>query len=176
MGDISKFMGLTTAQAAQLSASAKEDSPLLDVPIADGLMYRDAVTVFGVVAPNGVNIATTNNTSWVDVVNYTGAGVIEYLAFACFDSTRTMDFELLIDGVSITSVSQTGHANGYGRLIVGTHAEQKYYTGSALSQWFPMISLGAVPFKTSLQIRHKVKTASGSTGNFETHYRYRKTA
>jgi hypothetical protein len=108
---------------------------------------------------------STSSTSFVDVVNYTGSGVIDGLAAFCSVADGTL--ELIMDGVTVDSSSTlNGLIVQVGGIITGFDSGASNFTGS-------LISCEELVFKSSLQIRHKVTNGANTIA---TYYRYRKTS
>ena len=172
----------TTAKAAYLNASissrAAEDTPLLDIPIASGIVIGGT---------GGVNNASasladfehysvtayTSSTTYVDVVNYTGQGVLNWTVSMCMQSTGSgAACEVLIDGVVVSSLSLVVFSASYTvHCLAGFLKSIPYWNGAVITK--PVVDADQIPFKTSLQVRHKAGSGSGNT---VTRVRYRKTA
>lgn len=100
-----QFFGLSPTQAADLAAVA--DSPILNPPITLG---GTASVALGAAVPNcaGVLSHTTTSTTDVQVVSYTGKGVVYLAGTYCnsavaFAATLTV----VIDGVTLTATTGT---------------------------------------------------------------------
>lgn len=112
--------------------------------------------------------ANATTTSWTDVINYTGAGVLEMLC-AKIDAHATSAgaFEVIIDGVTAYTGSLVPTSNSFAiSTPIGTLL--RYWDGTTISL-VPVPGQG-VPFRTSLQVRHRL-TTSGSTQTTRLRYR-----
>jgi hypothetical protein len=164
----------TLGTAANLALAAKENTPLLDTPIASGFIPADATTGSQAIGHlYGCGIITTDINNATTTVTYTGQGVLEFCALGNISAGSNESLTLVIDGVTVfASGSFLGNATV--EIIVcpvGAANRAWYWTGSALSSVGSM-ALGAVPFKTSFTI-----TAIGTTSsNGYLYYKYRKTA
>lgn len=148
---------------AAISTRAAAANPLLSVPMLNGLVGNAAVTLAAYLynIASGHTWASSTSTSFVDAVNITGAGVLEVAILQNSSGTGVVaSMDVLIDGVVVASVSTSGAT--YSTCAV---------VGSASSSG---ISPGAVPFSTSLQIRHKM--ASASAQGTLVYYKYRRSA
>lgn len=160
------------ARAGKLDTAALEASPLLSAPIASGLIptapteivLTDPTSVYTI--NSGLYHQSTTSASYVDAVNYTGKGVLQFAALQCQQSTSssaTATMQITIDGVVIQAPTVPAHSNNsYAKIIaiVGVIT-----TGS-------LVSLDSIPFKTSLRIEYKT-TSPGTARSF---VKYRKTA
>lgn len=156
----------TRASAANvdvvLSTRAAETTPVLATPIAGGLSSGSSAWGEDLsLVICGLLSASTNTSTYTDVVNYTGKGVLEFCAQQnSYTGAVTHNLDILIDGAVVYSNALTGSAN--------------YQTSCPVGIVGPSVAgLGAVPFKTSLQIRHKM---SASVSGGKTFYKFRKTA
>lgn len=120
-----------------------------------------------IVNVSGLTSATSTSSSPVDVVNYTGAGVLEF----CAESTQanvvhTPSMTVTIDGVAMPTISPvgTGTQSTIGVLVGAV-------VGAGSGAVISGVSLGAVPFNSSLQISH---TSNGSN-TATCRYKYRRT-
>ena len=138
--------------------------PIADIPIASGLA-SSVFTAFGTLGgdatlaplllPVTPIYSTNTTTDFVDAINYTGAGVIEFCAFYNRAVTYTEQVgEIIIDGISVFSF--TAAASSQFRCPVGSVS----YNATT---YVHSVGLGAVPFKQSLQIRHKRGATSGTS-------------
>lgn len=146
--------------------STQSSSPLLSPPIAGGISTSDENYLTGTIL-GGVS-ASTNSTSYVDVVNYTGAGVLEFCLGIMGGAGTTGSYIITIDGLDSTfTITSTSGAYYTAECFVGAVAS---YIGDYVIRG---ISLASIPFKESLRIQHKT-----SNGGYAatTNYRYRKTA
>ena len=146
--------------------STQPSSPLISPPITDGISASGEQYLVGPII--GAVSASTTSTSYVDVVNYTGAGVLEFCLGMQIGVGTTGSFIIPIDGIdsSFTVVSGSG-AYTTAECLVGavTSNFSDYVIGG--------IALASIPFRTSLRIQHKTSSGSYSA---TTNYRYRKTA
>lgn len=158
------------ASAADVSALSALNSPVLKPPIAGGITANTAVNVGLLSTAHSLfDIQSTNSTtSYIDVVNYTGSGVVEFCAFQSYGGAagQTSDLDIIIDGITVYSGTSatTGSADVNTRVPIGSIDTYSIYTYA---------SPGAVPFKTSLQIRHK---RTGTTTASIVVCKYRKTS
>jgi hypothetical protein len=161
----------TNARAGYLDALnggiAQENTPILDVPIASGIVGSDSRTLSGSLATMSAGLATssTTGTSYSDAVNYTGEGVLCFAAVQTTANSVAAYMTITIDGVSMGEVTATAAqykiTPQVGALTIGASPADP--TG---------IAFEAIPFKTSLQIQKK----AASTGTCDIFYKYRKTA
>ena len=155
----------TLATASNLALTAKEDTPLLDTPIANGIATPVS---FGLTAYNYYNAvmlgdwSTTTSTTFDDLANgtYTGKGVLKGVAFmVASDSggSRTGTLEIIIDGVTALSFTLSPPASStYGVAAVGSffvHPTNTVYLA---------VADDAIPFKTSIQVRYKISNVAGT--------------
>ena len=146
--------------------STQSSSPLLSPPITGGISASDENYLSGTI--HGVESASTNSTSYVDVVNYTGAGVLEFCLGIVIGAGVTGSYIITIDGLDSTfTITSTSGAYSMSECFVGAVAS--YISDYVIRG----ISLASIPFKESLRIQHK--TSNGSY-TMTTNYRYRKTA
>lgn len=157
MGDISKFIGLTSSQSSKVLGSAQETTPGLASPMASGLRdptAQNSYTLLSNASVGGGEAASTTSTSLVDAVNVTGAGILEIAAFQQGTTGQTATMVITIDGVIAYSGTVVGAASFPAKCIVGT---RDAVDNTGFMAW----SCGHVPFKTSLRIQHS--TTSGGT-------------
>ncbi len=156
------------ARAGKLDTAALEASPLLSAPIASGLMptaptilyitsYQDVYT-----KNSGLEHASTTSTSYVNAVNYTGKGVLEFAGLQSETAAATATMQITIDGVVVHLSTVAGTGGGAANVAAMVGVINKAECG---------ISLSWVPFKTSLKIEYK--TSAGTARAFT---KYRKTA
>ena len=135
---------------------AQETTPILDIPIASGLAlpgpYAQGRLLAGHLhgAVSGPGSFTTSSTTYADVLNYTGQGVLSFLAIAP-DAAVAAYLKLVIDGVTVLTDFVTTNIQYSCRAAVGT------ISGDTTN---PIISLDAIPFKTSLQIQAKIASST----------------
>lgn len=156
----------TDARAGKLDTAALEASPLLSAPIVSGVVPQapTAVTLSATTdvytKNSGLEHLSTTSTTYVNAVNYTGKGVLEFAAAQHDTNSLTTTMQITIDGVVVILGTVVGSGfNGTVAAMVGV------INSSA------GISLAAIPFKVSLKI--EVKVTSGTGRSF---IKYRKTA
>ena len=111
----------------------------------------------------GLASGSTSSTTYVDIVNYSGQGVLEFCALMA-NGTPTVSMKLIIDGVEVGAISASASSSNYsGKPLAGLFAIET--AGGS-------ISLSQIPFYSSLVIQAKVST----TGSSLVYYKYRKTA
>jgi hypothetical protein len=126
------------------SVSAALNPPAL----ANGLNVTKYIAGTGAVAPFGTlieNTATTSSPTLTDMVNYTGAGVLEFAFAMTSASVETARMQIIIDGVIVADVTtpavQWAMLTPVGGIVAVAAAN--YYA--------PV--LAAVPFSKSLNIK-----------------------
>lgn len=146
----------TDVRAGKLDTAALESTPLLSPPKVAGLIPQapTAVTLSATTdvytKNSGLEHSTVTSTSYVNAVNYTGKGVLEFAAAQHDTNTMTATMKITIDGVSNIEAPVVGSGfNGTVAAMVGV------INSSA------QISLAAIPFKTSLKIEVKVTAGTG---------------
>jgi hypothetical protein len=156
----------TDVRAGKLDTAALEASPLLAPPIVSGVIPQapTAVTLAATTdvytKNSGLEHLATTSTSYVNAVNYTGKGVLEFAGAQADTSTYVTTMKITIDGVVVIEGTVTGSGfTGVAAAMVGV------INSSA------GVSLCAIPFKASLKI--EVKTSAGTGRSF---IKYRKTA
>ena len=166
------------ASSAEAAACAQTTDPMLAVPT---LLCNGATTTVDQwsttnyawstpAAPFRSAAATT--TSWTDVLNVSGKGVLE-MVVAKLDAhaTSTGQVQILIDGSTIWDSGTIPNASSSFSTTVPVGTLRSFYNGSAISV-VPVPGEG-IPYRTSCQVRHKL-VASGSTLN--TYVRARRSA
>ncbi len=130
---------------------------MLDVPSSLGAARTYSTTVLSgqFHSPS----ASTSSTALVEALNVSGAGVIEWLAHTNSGAGTGVYVEVWIDGALVYS-STAAVVNGATAPIVGAMMEGASYQFIS--------SLGAVPFRKSVVVKHKVTTGSSIVS-----YRYR---
>ena len=157
----------TNARAGYLDAlntGVTVASPLLADVKANGMMEgSDSPAGLATLdaSMSGLTADSTVSTTFVDAVNYTGAGVL--LFAAAQKSTQNVTIEVLIDGTQIVSATLTA-GSGTCAVAVGALCGP---TGT------PVVVFEPIQFRTSLQIRHKTASAAAPSICY---HRYRKTA
>jgi len=144
--------------APAIAACAQETTPLLRPPIAGGYVDNNAAFTASIVAA-GIPASLSSSTTYVDVVNYTGQGVLSFAAAQTLVAAQSASIRVVIDGVQLCDTA-TGTAQYDARCPVG-----------AITQY--MIAFEAIAFKVSLQIQTK---CSGGSNTARLLYKYRKTA
>lgn len=154
------------ALAAKLANAAQETNPILDSPSAITLGTPQLAiapvngeAVFPLVYGSVSGQAVTTSSTFVNVLSVTGAGVLELVAFY-LSSSITYYVEIVIDGVTVYSGSITADATEY-RAKCPVGAITLAYNGSIKT--FSIAALSAIPFKTSLLIRHRVSSTTANT-------------
>ena len=162
------------ASSAEVAACAQKADPNIAPPsllCAGSTSGYDQLqtSVYVLLAPaSPFTSANATTTSWTDVINYTGAGVLEMLC-AKIDqhATSAGAFEVIIDGVTAYTGSLVPTATSFAiSTPIGTLL--RYWDGTTISL-VPVPGQG-VPFRTSLQVRHRL-TTSGSTQTTRLRYR-----
>ena len=124
----------------------------------------------------GAQTATTNSATYVDAVNYTGSGYVDFLAFIG-GTTRGIEFDIIIDGVTVLA---SGSADAYKvALPVGSMSFANLWdaAGNATRSAIHTAAGCPVVFYASLQIRHRRNNTTGSgTPDVATMYRVVKTS
>lgn len=133
--------------------------PLLDVPSSLGAARTYSTTVLS--GQFHSPTASTSSTALVEALNVSRAGVIEWLAHTNSGPGTGVYVEVWIDGALVYS-STAPVVNGATAPIVGAMMEGASYQFIS--------SLGAVPFRKSVVVKHKV-----ATGTSIVSYRYRTT-
>lgn len=159
----------TDARAGKLDTGALEASPLLSPPIVSGVVPTAPTAVIiawytHVYTKNsGLEHSGVTSTSYVNAVNYTGKGVLEFAAAQNETAAGTTTMQITVDGVVIILATVAGVGGGSANVaaMVGV-----------INSDSCVISLSAIPFKISLKI--EVKVTGGSTGR--SFIKYRKTA
>lgn len=156
----------TDARAGKLDTAALEASPLLSAPIVSGVVPQAPTAVLLAAASDvytknsGLEHLAVTSTTYVNAVNYTGKGVLEFVAAQNETTSGTTTMQITIDGVVPILATVAGDVFGKVAAMVGV------INSSA------QVSLSAIPFKTSLKI--EVKVTASSTGR--SFIKYRKTA
>lgn len=154
----------TSARADQLDAVAQE-RPLAAGGLLGGATATGDNGSLAQLSVFGLSLATTASTLDVDVVNYTGPGVLSFLEGHIGSVAGGGFITVTIDGVVAFAGATNIGSGAYNRkCIVGTHAYFNAVNGT--------ICFEDIPFKTSLRIQHRA--AAGS--RIHTIYRYRKHA
>jgi hypothetical protein len=157
----------TPARAAALdSAASTGTNPILSPPIANGLPFPSTSinsnpTYLTLVTACAGQYAISTSTSYTAIVNVTGKGVLNFLAFSASNVGGSL--RLTIDGVVIFTVSAS-----YNNIYVGAAQVQSVSPYDVLG-----ITYGNIPFKQSLLIEH---LSSTSGQQIATIYKYHRTA
>lgn len=156
----------TLATASNLALAAKEDTPLLDTPIANGIATPVSFSLTAYSYYNAVMLgdwSTTTSTTFVDLANgtYTGKGVLKGAAFMVVSdagASRTGTFEIIIDGVTVLSFTiSPPPSTTQGAVAVGAFGSHP-----VIASAYVVLANDAIPFKTSIQIRYKISNAAGT--------------
>ncbi|CAH1387012.1 hypothetical protein [Candidatus Nitrotoga sp. M5] len=146
----------TDPRAAKLDTVALETTPLLAAPKVAGLIPQapTAVTLSATTdvytKNSGLEHLAVTSTSYVNAVNYTGKGVLEFAAAQHDTNSMTTTMKITIDGVSNIEAPVVGSG------FTGTVAAMVGVINSSAQ-----VSLAAIPFKTSLKIEVKVTAGTG---------------
>lgn len=159
-------------------AAIPATDPAGDPPIASGIIRGSAYldytgSAFGTYIPMVTHV---NNTSaaFVDAVNYSGSGVLESCIHFMSSGTnsRTGTIEIWIDGKLVyTNTSPAAVSKTYAMAVTGM-VQPLDILGTL--QYYAVFDGSAIPFRHSLQIRHKVSVADGGASS-QVQYTYRKT-
>ena len=94
--------------------------------------------------------ATSTSATYADLVNYTGAGVLLFCAWAGDGTTSTAECTITIDGTVVLNAVLTGAGL---RCAVGS------VSGIDTTNSRANVSLESVPFRSSLRIQYRRVTA-----------------
>lgn len=143
-------------------------SPILDVPLLNGLDDSAHSCAAGQFDPSrwgGIRTAKINSAVDVNLVNYTGAGVLNFLGAGSNGSGGILT--LLIDGeqkfLSSGLTSTT--------YVVPVGAVTLHPAAGTYPDWIPPVCLQEIPFKSSLVIKGR-----SASGILTVGYKFRKTA
>lgn len=148
-------------------------------PVASGLINspREFASAGGTIVEMGysdlIQSSTSASSSFVDAVNYSGAGVLQavWLNRAQNATPDACTIEVIVDGATVLSyTTAAGSANfTYATCVVG--GVQRYSDGT--NYYVLPGAMDDIPFTTSLQIKRK-----NSSGNatHSVYYKYRKTS
>ncbi len=154
----------TSARADQLDAVAQE-RPLATGGLLGGPTLTGDSGSLAQMSVLGLNVVSTASTLDVDVVNYTGPGVLSFLMGHIGIVGGGGFITVTIDGVvAFAGTTNIGFSAYNRKCIVGAHAYFNAVNGT--------ICFEDIPFAESLRIQHRA--ASGSS--IYTIYRYRKHA
>jgi len=149
---------------AAITTRAPDTSPLLTPPKANGMvMYSQTngqVQMGALISaswPWWISHASGNvGTTFADVVNATGAGVVDFAAvqLAVSGSSATLYMDIIIDGATVISfaASSIGNGVGAGAILIGSVGGNQTYGFTPVFE--------PIPYKTSLQIRVKSSSAT----------------
>lgn len=143
-------------------------SPILDVPLLNGLDDTTHPCAPGQFEPGrwgGIRSATTNSAVDVNLVNYTGAGVLNFCGAGSNGSGGILT--ILIDGEQkfvSAAVSSTLYVVPVGTVTLHPAA-------GTYPDWIPPVCLQEIPFKSSLVIKGR-----SASGILTVGYKFRKTA
>ena len=131
--------------------------PINLAPKANGVLIGGSQSVASL-APNlsGFTSGANATNSYVDVVNYTGSGVLCFAAQFNPGSSAVSTLSVLIDGVEVINATNSSTTNPtFYTAIGGASRVGVDIVGIAFEQ---------IPFRSSLQVRHK--TNSGTVNTF----------
>lgn len=153
-GTLATNLGTTNTRVdTTVSSRAAATNPLISPPMSGGLPIDSGNS--GSSPGTGATLAarvagtlfTTTSSTYVDALNITGAGVLNFLAI-WHSSTNGTVCTVTIDGVAL----QTDVSNGTDGFV-------KPLVGVFVSSTVPM-ALDQIPFKTSLRVQ--IKTSGGT--------------
>lgn len=160
----------TDGRAEALDNLVHEWDPILSPPIglvpsSPGKSDGQNVTTFMLDKVSGLEKGSTSSTSFVDVVNYAGGGVLEFCALAATHG-EIVYLRLIVDGNTLADISLEAAIGDYTYFFVKAVAGLylKADSGGA-------IALTQIPFRESLVIQAKAHSISGTA---YVYYRYRK--
>lgn len=157
-----------TDDLAALLAGFASSHPLLSPPKAGGLTAR--AFAFGLGTAGFSNLASwqthfgsvveaatvVSNTSWVDVINYAGAGAVQLVAWDAYsNSAATSTVEIIIDGVTVLTYTSAALSGGSHEMRCAIGDLRVYYDGT---QHHSFAASAAIPFRASVQIRAKTSS------------------
>lgn len=149
-----------------MSSSIAALSPALAPPIASGISsggYATLVNIANTFTAGDV-IGTATDATLVDVVNYTGAGVLELALAQATAASVACRMVITIDGLGV--VDSTCSSATIWSVICPVGSVNLVTSGQYA------ISLGSVPFTKSL----RVQVAGNASGGAKGYCKYRKTA
>jgi len=158
----------TDERAEALDDLVHEWDPILSPPI--GLVPSDpdksdaeGTTDFMLKKVSGLEKGSTSSTSFVDIVNYDGGGVLEFCALVAFRSDISY-LRLIVDGNTLADISLEAPSGTYYvvKAVAGLYLKANAAGSIALTQ---------IPFRESLVIQAKAHSISEVA---DVYYRYRK--
>lgn len=153
----------TDARADKIDDLVPVYDPILQPPI--GLVPSSPgqstnVTTLQLDNISGLEKTTTTSTSFVNIVNYEGGGVLEFCALAIYQELCYL--QVIVDGITLADISLDPSASNWAaKAVAGLYLNTSSYTTIALTQ---------IPFRQSLVIKARIS----STGTAAVYYRYRK--
>lgn len=155
------------ASSAEAAACAQTTDPMLAVPTllcngATTVVDQWSTTNYGWLAPAApFRSADATTTSWTDVLNVAGKGVLEMVAGRLqAHATSTGQIQILIDGSLVWDSGTIPNASNSFSITVPVGAVSSFYNGAGIS--LSPVSGEGIPYRTSCQVKHKL-VASGST-------------
>lgn len=165
--------GTWTDELAALLGGLATAHPLLVAPKAGGLTARAFAAGMGTAGFSNlsgwqthfgsvVEAATiVSNTSWVDVVNYAGAGVVQLVAWDAYSNGgASATVEIIIDGVTVLAYTSAALSGGAHEMRCAIGDLKIHYDGA---QHNAFAASWAIPFRSSLQIRAKTSSTYQSS-------------
>lgn len=149
---------------AAITTRAAATSPLLSPPKTNGIVMYSQTTgqvsmgaLISASWPWWISHASGNvGTTFADVVNVTGSGVVDFAAvqLAVSGSSATLYMDIIIDAATTISFAAASASNivGIGPILIGS-------VGGSLTYGFTPV-FEPIPFNTSLQIRVKSSSAT----------------
>lgn len=153
---------------AAITSRAPDSSPLLSPPMASGIVKylpssgQSQINLAGMIHSTYPHWTSHNNsvdvgTTWTDVVNITGSGILNFAALQNAvngASGVTMYMDVILDGVTVVSFADicASSGAGVGPVLIGCVG------GNSTYGFTPVFE--DVPFKTSCQVRVKSSSAT----------------
>ena len=147
--------------------STQSSSPLLSPPIANGISSGGYATLPNLATTTMTMadvIGTATDATLVDVVNYAGAGVVEFALAQAIAASVACRMVVTIDGAVV--VDATCGTTSIGSVICPIGSANLVASGQF------SVAPGAVPFLRSLRIQ----VAGNASGGAKGYCKYRKTA
>ena len=155
------------ASSAEAAACAQTTDPMLNIPTllclgATTVVDQWSTTNYGWMAPAApVRAAAATTTSYTDVLNVSGKGVLEMVVGRLQPhATSTGQIQILIDGVLIWDSGTIPNASNYFSTTAPVGTLKQFYNGTGVS--ISAVPCEGIPYRTSCQVKHKL-VASGST-------------
>lgn len=155
---------------AAITTRAADSSPLLTPPMAGGLFAPGQQTFSGDFATTYAHWLThatgSVGTSFSDVVNITGSGVVEFggVQVNAAGGTPTIYMDVIIDGATTLPYAVAASSTGLvGIIPIGAFA---LTTADPTPYSVPLLVFQSIPFKSSLQIRVKSSSATYTVKGF----------